>query len=562
MPKHLSSLTTTEIENIKTELQERLKTNAVPTILPEEQLTLANAIEAVKYPYSVKDILVYIDKNTANLLENSAHPLVQQWGKHCKAFYENSPCRQFVVAETGIVTTSYLDMSRGYRMFDYHGDVWYQGMSARGPDFVGQGVWNLKNNCWIPSPNSVWNSRNLATRTFHVWLTGGVEGALISPPALPPLLSTVPLELVTPQHIAALLGNMDLMKNLVNQGLSLDTKCNHWEVTPLEMAVSTEQLPVVAFLLQQEISQNLEKAQLLAVKEGSMAMIDTFLTHSWLSQAVLEVAREREPLLFTYLDERQRAKVDDLLKSESSMIVLQKLLNSAQIPSQLLADMIAISPEMVLNPVPGEPNENTLLHHLVNTKDTAKVTHLLEAMFNACYLDIPNYTLDCEKKNKQGQTVLDLALSHAINEITSAILLYGNPKNLSLEQQNKLIAAKIDIGAITRDREQRALKLAQNDHKAIVQLKHAAIDTIKEVMSIKQVNAQIIKQLEIQNQQIQMQQQMLHHFAQMLGFNMDPMSNSAPMLLQVAPDIRFFGPQEEDNNKVLEQTKAYAFEQK
>ena len=61
-----------------------------------------------------------------------------------------------------------------------------------------------------------------------------------------------------------------------------------------------------------------------------------------------------------------------------------------------------------------------------------------------------------------------------------------------------------------------------------------------------------------------MQQHMLQHFAQLLGFNMDPTNNPVPMqqqqLLQVAPDNRFFVPLD-DNNKAHEPIKA-AFEKK
>ncbi|WP_298626573.1 ankyrin repeat domain-containing protein [uncultured Legionella sp.] len=564
MPKHLSSLTTTEIENIKTELQERLKTNAIPAIMAEEQLKLANAIKAVKYPYSVNNILVYIDKNTANLLGNSSHPLLQQWGTHCTKFYEASPNKHFVVAETGIVTTGYISRkNEGWWSGSGSGtfSISIGGFGYNLDEFHGHGVWDLGNNQWLASPltpfRPIARGNIYPTTSLAQWLSLlGYPHPTINP-------TSTRLELLTPPHLAALTGDMELMKHLLEQGFTLDNKLNAWEITPLELAISTNQIHMVQFLIQQNALEHLEKVQLLAVKEGSMAMIDTFLTHSWLSHTVLEVARERDPLLFTYLDEKQRAKVDELLMTESSLSVLRTLLNSPQIPSQLLADIIAIYPELVLNPVPEDMNENTLLHQLVNTKDSAKVTRLLEAMFHACYLDIPHYSLDCERKNKQGQTVLDLALNNGVNEITSAILLYGNPKNLTLEQQNKLVASKIDIGAITRDREQRALKLAQNDHKAIVQLKHAAMDTIKEVISIKQVNAQIIKQLELQNQQIQMQQQMLHHFAQLLGFNMEPMNNSTPMQQRqlLAPDNRFFAPQQEEN-KVIELINTSTFEKK
>lgn len=557
MSKHLSSLTTTEIENIKTKLQERIKNDALPAITPEEQLKLANVIKAVKYPYSVKNILVYIDKNTANLLGNSSHPLLQQWGKQCSKFYETSPNKNFVVPETGILTTGYI--SRTGNMWSGETITVQSGFGVTMASFYGHGVWSLSNNEWLASPLTPFNGAGggQPTASLADWLS-----RLHSPHYTINPSQTL-LELLTPLHITALTGDLELMHNLLEQGFALDNKLNTWEITPLELAVSTNQIHIVQFIIQKNAFEHLEKAQLLAVKEGSMAMIDTFLNYSWISQAILDVAQERDPLLFTYLDEKQRAKVDELLVNTPSLTVLQTLLNFPQIPSQLLADMIAIEPELVLYPVSGDTNENTLLHQLVNTKDNGKVTRLLEAMFNACYLDIPNYTLDCEKMNKQGQTVLDLALNHAINEITSAILFYGNPKNLSLEQQNKLIAAKIDIGDITRKREQRALKLAQSDHKEIVQLRHAAIDTIKEVMNIKQVNAQIIKQLEIQNEQIHMQQQMLHHFAKLLGFNMDPMNNADPIqhrqLLQVAPDNRFFAPLEKDN-KVIEPIKAHALD--
>ena len=334
MPKHLSSLNTNEIENIKKELQERIKTNAVQEVTPEEQLKLANSIKAVKYPYSIKNILAYIDKNTANLLGNSSHPLLQQWGKQCSKFYETSPNKNFVVPETGILTTGYI--SRTNNMFSGETMTVLNGFGITMASFYGHGVWSLSNNEWLASPLTPFNGQcsfgeGQPTASLADWLS-----RLHSPHYTINPSQTL-LELLTPPHIAALTGNTRLMEEFFTQEMVLDSRLNAWKITPLELAVSTNQTNMVQLLIQKNALEHLEKAQLLAVKEGSMAMIDTFLSHSWLSQTVLEAAREREPLLFTYLDEKQRAKVDDLLKNESSMTVLQKLLNSPQIPSQLFA---------------------------------------------------------------------------------------------------------------------------------------------------------------------------------------------------------------------------------
>jgi len=462
MLRNLSNLTEIDKEKIRLGLHEKFKVELVTQVAPEEKLNLSNAIKSIQYPYSVKDILVYINKNTAELLANSLHPTLQKYGKQCKTFYESPQPNKFIMPETGIVTTGHFTVGTSQPCGGYIPGG-YSSWSS--PYFNGHGVWDIKNNVWVGSPITPF--------------TGNVTSYISAPNP-----GQSPFELLTPPHIAALTGDIALLDHLANLGHSLDSKLNAWSITPLELAVNAGQLESVNYLLQKNVTEDLEKIQLLAVKNASMPIIEVFLKHGWLSQAVLEAARDREPVLFNYLDEMQRRKVDDLLKQHSPLNAFQTLLNSPGVPIQLLADFIAYYPDLVMKPIADDLNENTLLHVLVSEKAETKVKILLEAMYGACYLDIPDYHMNCEKKNKQGFTVLDISLANGVNNITSAIMSYGNLTNLSDDQQDKLVATKINIGFIKREREARELKLAQQDHKTLVKLQHYTMDNLSYTLAL------------------------------------------------------------------------------
>jgi hypothetical protein len=255
--------------------------------------------------------------------------------------------------------------------------------------------------------------------------------------------------------------------------------------------------------------------------------------------------------------------VDELLAEHTPLATIQTLLKAPLMPTQLLSSFIERYPDVVLNPLPDDPNENTLLNSLVSAKADKKVSKLLEAMFECCYLDIPNYQLDCEKKNKQGKTVLDLALANGIPEITSAILLYGNPKNLSIEQQNKLVETKIDVGGITREREKRALQIAQSDHKTIEKLCISTNVHIKHSLELEQELKQTqFELLQTQNAMVQMSHLVSHLYLK-LGIELPNPTNVPQNPLVLLPSQQldanlhgFFAPQNQAENNQVQPTMA------
>ena len=63
---------------------------------------LKRSILQVDYPFSLNNILFYINKATANKLAASSHPLLKKWGILCQNFYLSDSLNQYVLPETGV----------------------------------------------------------------------------------------------------------------------------------------------------------------------------------------------------------------------------------------------------------------------------------------------------------------------------------------------------------------------------------------------------------------------------------------------------------------------------
>jgi ankyrin repeat protein len=426
-------------------------TNKQDEINAQEKVDLKNAIQEIQYPYSLKNILHYVNEAVANLLAASAHPLLKEWGNHCNKFYINDPFNKYVQPETGIVVAKRGGIFVELRMIVGYGQLLIS--------FNGQGIWNIPTNSWVQSPGSFQNSRHDAYNVFHLALYSGCHGSVYYPPINPPNFTEFPMKLISPIHIAAAIGDIALMDYLIAKGCNLEDNYNSFQISAMECAIIFERISSIEFLLKNKFSE--EKTFKLVIEKGSFAIIEKLVNMNLpITDEVLSLALKRDHLLHDYLDIMRRKDVQDKIDQQGEVNALKALLNYSSIPIQSLVDLILVNPG-IIDHIENEANGNTILNQLVITKETTKVSALMEAIFQAS-LKTNEINFDIEQKNKQNKTILDLALEQKNNELISAILMHG-PK-INEKQQSQLISLKIDIPNIHQEKEKRmrALAIQQN----------------------------------------------------------------------------------------------------
>jgi len=400
----------------------------------EDVVKIKDAIDSIKYPYpaqSMKDFLFYIDDKAAGLMALSKHPVVSEWGNKCKNFYVSDPLNKHVQPETGLVVAKRDGI-----------DV----IIGTGQIFRGQGVWHLSGNRWEPGPGSrdqtingseIWFNFNLVLNTGY----GGIR-YVYHPPIKPPNLSNIKLKLISPIHVAALIGDKKLMESLIAKGAKLDDDNNDWHVTPLEMAILSEHIDLVDFMCQKNI--NKAKGLKIAIEKSSFTMIEKLVNcGAPITDEVFEAAGKRDQKLHEYLVISRKNHLQNILTTQAAYTALQTILNYPEIPVDMLVDIICKFPD-VINMITDINDGNTLLHHLVIENNPVKVKAFLSAIVEAKLLTTLSF--DVEKTNKAGKTILRLALDSKNKDVISAVILYGIPKTTSVETEileNKIILPEI-----------------------------------------------------------------------------------------------------------------------
>ncbi len=475
----------------------------------QEKINLREVIQKIQYSYPLKDLLFYINAETANTLACSSHPVLREWGSKGKKFYESDPLNIYVQSETGLVRTPRLNGSFPQMMVE-------NGYACYITGFSGYGLWNKKINQWVPSSCSQSSGLD-AQYVLNIYLYSSITSpttSLFLPPMNPPNFSKNPVDLISPLHVAAFIGNYDLMTNLITKGANFE---NDQYESVLELAITYEHPEIVYFLFQQDLDK--EKVLTLTVEKGSFAIIEQLGTMNLpISDKVLNGALKRDHELHSYLNLKRSMDVQSKIKSEGALKALKNILNYSPIPIQSLVELIGNAPT-IIHEVENKADENTLLHQLVNAKEVAKVTALLEAIFQAGFKKIDGFFFDIEKPNQQGKTLLDLALAQNNNDLTSAILLH-NPK-INQTQQSLLVQAKIDIPAIHQEKEKRTNSIIGQQSQQIEVQQQVLENTIVELIETK-------KEVNFLAQQLQLQEQMLIAIMQQLS--MQPIQNQEPMI--------------------------------
>ncbi len=480
-------------------LTEKLRGQAQPiqAIDEQEKIKISTIVQKAfdelyqfysKYSCSLENILFYINRETAFLLAASSHPLLNEWGVHFIKFYNDDPLNKNIYPENGLVVARQGGFDGTYK-------------------FTGNGHWNIAKNKWSWMPQSLFFSPypHPQQEKFSEWMVNSFSA---------PILSQYPITLLSPMHIAVFIGDKLLIEELNKKGCSLDNDHNQWQLLPVEFPIMHEQIDIIDFMLQLGLDKN--KALKCAVEKGSFSIIKKLTEEikAPISDNVLQAALNRDRDLHCYLDLKRRKDVQEQLDNLGSFNALKAILNYSGIPIQSLVDLICIYPTIIHN-LENEKEGNTLVHELVNAKETTKVAALLEAIFQAGLKNIKGFFFDIEKKNKQEKTILDLALAQNNNELISAILMY-NPK-MNQTQQDKIVTAKIDIPAIHQEKAKRTSNIIGQQFQQIEvqqQVLEATVEelmtTKAEVLEIKQMNGFLLHQ-------VQIQQQMLLEISERLG---------------------------------------------
>ncbi len=261
-----------KLHDLDSDLTHKFPSRNLEKIDKEEITNLTQAIKTNSYAYSLKNFLYYISEGTANLLANSKHPVLKQWGDKCQQFYKTDPLNQFVDPLSGMAVVKRGGYNNIYSI----------------PVFIGQGAWELIENNWVPVPGSYSDNYpwSYTIDNFNKIVYGGSSHCKA---VNPPSLCDYPMDLISPMHIAALLGDKVLMQMLLDKGASFDDDHNKSRVMPVEFPVLFEKMDILDFMLKKGLAKN--KILKAAAKIGSFSFIKKLLDMNFpITDDVLESA--------------------------------------------------------------------------------------------------------------------------------------------------------------------------------------------------------------------------------------------------------------------------------
>lgn len=331
-----------------------------------------------------------------------------------------------------------------------------------------------------------------------------------------------------------------------------------------------EQIKETGDLLQSN-SGSTNKTLRVALEKGCFISIEKMLNmNAPITDDILELALKKDRELHYYLNLRRKMDVLEKIDYQGVFGALKIILNYEVVPIQSLIDLIRIDPS-VIHQIEKEADGNTLLHQLVIDKKLEPVKALLAAIYQAGCTKIDGFYFNIEAENKNGKTILALALAQSNSELIGAILLY-NP-NTNQAQQALLLT--IDIPKIEHDKVERMIKTIQKQGQRADELQEGLeiateelIETKMEVLKCKQSSAYLLgrlnmqeQQLQIQEQKLQMQQKMLEQLFQVIGVepklsieqeSRPQQANNPYILLAPSPSQRALTLVSEDFDKQLE----------
>lgn len=370
-----------QLAELEQSLAEKIKPRfEIIPLSTEEKINLNCAIQTIQF--SPKFIYA-INEETAHLLAQSSHPVLKEWGQQASSFYASDINSTYVDKSTGMIKEAHIKKR----------DYGYQ--------------------------------------------------EIIHPEEFSSLIS--------PLHVAALIGDKELVEHLYNTKITT-MRIDKWtRLSHLEVALKNEHAEIVDFIFKTIFHEDLNQLFKWAFANSSMNIIKLLLRISWghSTDEAIEEAKVRDPSLYQYLNILRKSTLAPRLaigplKALESMFSsgFNKFFKTCD-DTKLITEFICEYPEVV--------NDNTLLHRLIitqtliNPKDTnhytalraiEKVNVFMTAIFAAQKV-VQDLPFDMEKTNKDNKTVLQVALDHGSNDVTAAIILYGNPK-ISPEQQKQI----------------------------------------------------------------------------------------------------------------------------
>jgi len=467
---------------------------------------IRNAIQKTQFPHSIKDIQVYLNEETANLLADSLHPVLKEWGEKCRQFYTDTSLNKFIEPASGLVVAK-------------RGGIYAHVQPTMCPQiFSGNGVWNIISHSWVPSPGSGDNKGGVCIGNFLNDVLHVGQLFYNSPIINPPKLSASPFKLLSPLHIAVLLDDVPLIKELISKGLRGDDDLNEWHLTPIEFAVMYERLNAFNYLLQNNATKNLEKAIKLAVVTSSFSFMEKLIGCVSLTQEAIEATRVRDNslMLYSYLEARRKNDVLGTIETEGAVKALQFFLGKKIIPILSIADLICDYPEVVIEPLANDPDNNTIFHWAVTTGELKKVEALLEGFYQA-RLRKAGLNADVKKTNKQGKTVLDMALAQTNHEITAAILSHGHRAFTFTDIQKTQVVAnanKIDLSGIAEQRTEKMQNIICGLYQRVDTIESVAANTLFTQIEMEKKLMQMEEEQKRTNQEMMEMKQILMFLCQ------------------------------------------------
>ncbi len=425
-------------------------TKKLTTALAQEQspiekinIALKKAMTKTAYTDLTTVAMHYINREVATILAKHPHPIIKEFGKKSvTSHHENSA---HLDTETGCVKSQ----------------VFVINMMMAG-SYSGYIYWH-KNNSWqyynVTHPGYC----NIQWQCHYGWATGGR--------AIPQAPNT--FSLLTPTHVAALIGDIELIKSLEKMGIKIDEFDSSLNVTELELALIGNQPAMFDYLFDKMPKNNSPNALRYAIENNASREIIEKLSNIYtITDECLELAKKRDAQLGSFVEALRANIVATKFTSGGALLVMQYLLafNPLESPNSL-RNLICSHREIVA-PNTNKRTGNSFLHDLILEKDINKVKAFMIAVEAASYIvELP---FDIEAKNHAQQSVLQLSLEIGIKDITVAILIYGDPCITACEE--KINTANILLADIQRERN----KLMKKAANRLAQLQLSSMGVLQE----------------------------------------------------------------------------------
>ncbi len=447
MDPELTKLTQEEAF-LRAELFKQIKVNVVFVETAESKALNAKIKAAIlKTPFRndwLKSTLHYVNQEVADLLAVHPDPRIKAFGIQCADYFKTPEC--VVNKMTGMVEGTLADPKQKQL-------CWGLDISARGWRLKAFATYNANNAVHTPLFN---DSNEIPDRKL-------LSTFRKDTPCMK--FSERDWDLIPPDCVAAMLGDIDVLEMLQNKGKELGYCPAKEYRNTLEFAVMFGQANVVKFCIVNQVtcySATVKKLFNLAIQNGDMTILELLANHYEVPDCTMALAKTINPMLAAYLEIK---RILFFCRKSHGNPLWQLIGECTHTSDEFLIKFICTFPRLVN--AQRERDGHHFLHNLLSCTSSKKLDHIkqyLSAIRAAkCIKDIP---FDIELKTKDGKTPLKLAFETGVNDIVVALLIYGDPSIKDFESE--INQANIVMSEIILERNALSRKITEKNSQMLL----------------------------------------------------------------------------------------------